>query len=410
MNHKNTDSRIERLIALYKTCKNRTEFRQKHPKEAYVIRRLSLESRVYGPSRNTKGYWSNFDHCLKAALSTKTRKEFELAYPGALKQARINDWMDELFKNHKNQGYTHAINTPHKLNDAQILSITMRYQTKKAFCLDHPSLYSHIMKYRSNKYDFFKHMKPLGNKAKRYVYKIELDNTIYIGLSCEPHRRFRQHKLRGPVKDLIKAGARLEILSFLLSNFEAVEMESRLIKEYTEANYKVLNSHPAGSLGAPHTLISNDQLYEAAKMCETRGDMSRRFQSYYRLAYSRGILDTLFKDHPNEGYSDQIKWDYEKILEVTTQDMNRSQLQLIYPGAYGNIFIYKKVDLEKLKIDRPNLFINKKVPNNTYTFEYAQNIAKDMTKTEFVKKYHSLANCCYEKQWINKLIFMQRDA
>lgn len=410
MSYKKSDSRIERLKALFKTCKNRTEFRNKYPKEAYVVRRLSLESRIYGPSRNTKGYWSNFDHCLKAALSTKTRKEFELAYPGALKQARINGWMDELFKNHKNQGYTHAINTPRKLTNAEILSIAMKYQTKKAFCLDHPSLYSHIMKYRSNKYDFFKHMKPLGNKAKRYVYKIELGNTVYIGLSFDPHRRFRQHKLRGPAKPLIELGAKLEILTSLLSNFDAIEMESRLIKDFTEAGYIVLNKAKAGSLGAPHTLIPDDLLIEASKMCTSRYDMARRFQSFYKLAYSRGILDILFKDHHNNGYKDLIKWDYEKILEVTTQDMTRSQLQLIYPGAYNYIFVYKKCDIDLLKIDRPNLFINKKVPNNTYTFEYAQNIAKDMTKTEFVKKYHSLANCCYEKQWINKLIFMQKDA
>jgi len=402
--------RVERYKELFKNCKNITDFRKKHPREMYFIRRMNLQSRVFGESRKTKNYWQDFNRCLNAALNCRTRAMFQSSYSGAHKAAVTNGWLNRIFMRHHNQGYNVRHKTVAYFTDQELLALTQKYSTIKDFCIQHKSHYQHIRKYRRDKANyFFGHMTPLGHKYRRSVYTISVGNAVYVGLSADPKRRFRQHKRSmNAVGNIIRLGAKLEIVKSLLSNFEAIELESKLVKEYKEKGFDILNIAKTGSLGAPSTMIPDSDLYEAAKMCETRGEMSRKFQSFYRLATQRKLLDDLFKDHPNKGYIQEHKWSYEKILSVLTDDMNITDLQKIYPGAAAYI---RRNDLEeRIKIDRPNYFAKKKLSNNTLTFELFKIVAQTMTKTEFCRTHRSLANKAYAEGWMQQVTFMQNDA
>lgn len=399
--------RVEKFKALFSQCKNVSEFRAKHPREAYFIRRMKLESRVFGPSRKSKNYWQDFGRCHEAALKCKNRGVFQRTYPGAYKSSVSNGWINQLFSKHHNKGYVHLHMKFSHLSDDQILEMVKKYDSVKALCESFKNLYWHIMRSRKDRKEyFFNHMTRLGHKHLRSVYIIKYKKQIYIGLSCDPKRRFRQHKrAKNKVAAIIKLGARLRIVKSLLSNSEAIEFESKLVKEYTTRGYEVMNIAKAGSLGAPADMIPDSELYEAAKMCNTRSEMSRKFQSFYRLAIQRNILEDLFKDHPNNGLVKVNNWSYEAILKVLTDDMNTTDLQKKYPGA--DAFLRRNNFLDRLIVDRPNYFKTKKAKNNTLTFDLFKKLASKMTKRELVRTHRSLSVKAYDEGWMQQVKFMQ---
>jgi predicted GIY-YIG superfamily endonuclease len=143
-------------------------------------------------------------------------------------------------------------------------------------------------------------MKVRGNKYLRVVYSICLGKEVYIGLSFDPWRRFRQHVERGtaPVKKLIANGGELHVLTPLLPLEAAIVKETEEIQTARNAGFQVLNQTQGGETGGCWKIWTVESIRDEAKKHQTR----KAFAVYGRGAYSaarrHGILDDVCKHMP----------------------------------------------------------------------------------------------------------------
>jgi predicted GIY-YIG superfamily endonuclease len=151
------------------------------------------------------------------------------------------------------------------------------------------------------------HMEKPGNVYLRSVYEIRNDATheIYVGISCDVERRYRDHAETGipQVRDAIKRGAELRIVSELLPAHEAGRIEAASISEYRSKGWNILNIQEGGGLGAPYRRITTEEIVAAAKACKTRNEFREKYNSLAQAADRWDLTSELFRDHENNGYA-----------------------------------------------------------------------------------------------------------
>ena len=150
-------------------------------------------------------------------------------------------------------------------------------------------------------------MEKPGNVYLRSVYEIRNDviREIYVGISCDVERRFRDHAESGipEVQAAIGRGAQVRVASDLLPADEAGSLEAKLIAEYRATGWTVLNIHEGGGLGAPYRRITAEAIVAAAKACKTRNEFREKYNSLAQAADRWDLTSELFRDHENNGYA-----------------------------------------------------------------------------------------------------------
>ncbi|MBC7690950.1 MAG: GIY-YIG nuclease family protein [Methylotenera sp.] len=107
---KNAEWDYDQLSALVKQCATRSEFKMKHAGayEGAVRRRLLDHLFAMHPNQGFKsippGFWT-FERVSEFVSKVKTRKELELHQPGAFAAAHRRGWLNDLFRRHPNEGY-----------------------------------------------------------------------------------------------------------------------------------------------------------------------------------------------------------------------------------------------------------------------------------------------------------------
>lgn len=94
----------------------------------------------------------------------------------------------------------------------------------------------------------------------------------------------------------------------------------------------MFNIIKAGSLGGIFSRWTKKALQREADKYKTRGEFSKQNSSAYSVAASRKLLDELFKNHINNGYTDKQKisgyWTFDKLKKYADKYKTRTEFRM----------------------------------------------------------------------------------
>lgn len=276
---------LDAMLDLAASCDSIMDFRTNHPR-AYAI----SHSHGWWPqisshmtrSRPLNGYWSK-ERTADEAKRYSTRSDFIRRCPAAADAAYSNGWID----------------------------------------------------------DVCAHMRTRGNRTMRaiYVIKAKDERLVYIGLTFDPQRRYLNHKhgrKRTSASRIVDRPHTFKVVTRFMPTHEAALYEKRLISWFVECGWEVANISDGGGPGGGKREWTLDRLQEAANGYATRGAFYKGNRKAYDAAHSYGLLDTLFAGHVNNGFREDIAQDYtvEQLEEIASKFETRRRFQMARGGAY----------------------------------------------------------------------------
>ena len=125
-------------------------------------------------------------------------------------------------------------------------------------------------------------------------------------------------------------------MSELLSSEVAGSLERKTISKYKDLGWIVLNIHEGGGLGGGGLIHTKEKCRILAQRCKTRGEMEKRYPAAYRRACVESWVEEIFGNHINGGRKNKPAgyWTESRLqLEVnryeTHKDFNKAN-----PSAY----------------------------------------------------------------------------
>jgi hypothetical protein len=154
---------------------------------------------------------------------------------------------------------------------------------------------------------------PFPNGFQVYVYEFK-DKTAYVGLTCHPVKRHKNHLEKGPVSKKIVEGIKFElkILRDGLTPGHAANAEAKFMREYAEVGWKLLNKDKAGSFGSLAVKYDFEKLVELAKGFRSRTDFAGANYGAYQFALTKNLVDQLAEKMAWPKHKDH--WSYEELV------------------------------------------------------------------------------------------------
>lgn len=386
---------IEELQIEADKCLTRYEF-CKNSKNAYTV---SIKRKIMGElfkNHKNQGYSTKkHENWTKEKLQEKvnlylTRGEFWEKEPNAATMALNKNIINELFKNHKNKGYTDKQKISGYWTKEKIQTEADKYLTRKDFLKNSPSVHSAYGKKIMD--ELFKNHINEGYLDKEewkensyviYVYELTEFNNAYVGLTNNINRRDKDHvfnqneKLNKFCKNNNIPYPKYIILEENLKSTEAVKKEKYWLDYYKNNGWEMFNIAKTGSLGSVHTKWTKKSLQIEANKYINRREYQIKNSASYKSATSNGLLDELFKYHKNNGYTKNKNgyWTKELLQIEAGKYLTRNKLYLNNGSAYNAALKLNILDE-----------IFKHLPNNGYNTIKPQKRTKDEFQNE-VNKY-----------------------
>ena len=119
-----------------------------------------------------------------------------------------------------------------------------------------------------------------------------------------------------------------KILEVKLNSNEAKQKEEYWLNFYKNNNWEMFNSRKTGSLGAITPKWTKIALQREVNKYKTRGEFQKNSTAYCS-AVSHNLINELFKNHPNQGYttSRNIRnyWTKDKLQEEANKFKTRNE-------------------------------------------------------------------------------------
>lgn len=318
----------EKCLEIAKTCKSIKEFRNTKAYDPVIKNKWSKkiyeEAGIFS-ERKIKNFWT-YEKCLEIAKSCKTLKEFRnsKAYNPSIK----NKWRENIYTEVGFDIMDISKNKPPRYwTFEKCLEEASKYETRKIFQIESHGAYNSA---RKNKWlnQICSHMIIIGNKQKRLIYKFEFtDKSVYIGLTYNSNKRYKEHLISGPVNNHINnicSEFKYEELTDYIDVNIVGELENSYIEEYRERGYNILNSNSGGALGngtKSKKEITYESCLEKSKICATRKIFYNRYKIYHKESYKNGWLDIFYP-------SKKKVWDYNSCLEESKKYKFKSHFKL----------------------------------------------------------------------------------
>ena len=114
------------------------------------------------------------------------------------------------------------------------------------------------------------------------------------------------------------------------------------VEYYKNNGWELFNVSKPGSLGGVIYKWSKKALRKEANKYKTRSEFRIKNANAYEAARSKGIIDELFKNHPNQGYNENrvIKgyWTNDKLQEEANKYKTINEFRINNLGAYKAAF------------------------------------------------------------------------
>tara|TARA_R110000744_G_scaffold11112_3_gene34037 strand:- start:765 stop:1934 length:1170 start_codon:yes stop_codon:yes gene_type:complete len=175
------------------------------------------------------------------------------------------------------------------------------------------------------------HMEIKGHKYKRalYVYEFE-NNSAYIGLTFDYHKRDLEHRRRGRVfQELKKTSAKFIKLNKWMSAKDAQVEERNLIEKYEKEGWHILNVATGGSLGGNDLKWDDASLKKEALKYKTIKEFREKAHGAYSTAISKGF--DKFGAHLKY---ERAYWDLEKVKKEALNYSHKSDFRQKSSSAY----------------------------------------------------------------------------
>lgn len=145
---------------------------------------------------------------------------------------------------------------------------------------------------------------PFGKGYQVYVYEFA-DRSAYVGLTCNPTRRRKDHLKKGPVARKIAAGTayELKVVAEGLMPTPAGELEQATLARYGSAGWTLLNGRDGGSTGHIRSKYTLDRLREIARGASSRKEFQLLDNGAYQYACVHGHMDALASEF---GWPDHV--------------------------------------------------------------------------------------------------------
>ena len=274
-----------------------------------------------------------------------------------------------MFKNHENQGYT--TKKYHHWSKEEIQEEVNKYQTRGEFQKNSKQSYYAAMRMK-NIDELFKNHKNNGYSENNweencyviYVYELKEYNKAYVGLTNNINRRDKEHlfgdkELNKICKENKISYPEYKILEKNLKSIEAKNQEEYWVNFYKNTGWEMLNISKPGSLGKIQRKWNLKILKTEVSKYETRGDFNKNNRNAYKAAMRMNIIDDLFKNHKNNGYSENKKQSGYWSKDTLQNEVNKYQTRKEFiKNSYTAYTIARKMNI----ID--DLFRNHK--NNGY--------------------------------------------
>jgi len=233
-----------------------------------------------------KDYWS-YENCINEIKKYKDLKDFTKDCSGALKAIYKNNWNDILddIRIIKPNGYW---------SYEKCKEVTLKYNSIGEFRKENGGAYYTIN--LNNWNHLFDHMKILPNFYKRLIYVYEFDdNSCYVGLTCDVHRRHKQHMedLNSSVnKHITKTGLipNLIFKSDYIDVRESIKLEECILLEYKNNGFNILNKNKTGSIGGIKLYWTKERCIEEVKKYKTHSEFRKGSSGAYNSSYKNGWL------------------------------------------------------------------------------------------------------------------------
>lgn len=173
----------------------------------------------------------------------------------------------------------------------------------------------------------------------RYVFVIDGEKYVYIGLTLRPRIRDERHrKGDSSVYDFAVAHGipipPMEIIQSKLTQLEAREKEDFFRRLYEAAGDHLLNRAKTGkmigSVGGMHRKWNRAKCSEEARKYESRSEFQHKSPTVYQAALSHGWLDDYAWMKPQR----HAKWTKSEFLREAKKYASRKVFQTGCMGAY----------------------------------------------------------------------------
>ena len=351
-----TKEMLQKEADKYKT---RGEFKKKSVGAYIKSRRLGLLDELFknhsnlghDENRKPKNYWTE-EKLQEEVNKYKTRGEFWENNSGAASIALSKGLMDKLFNKHPNLGNTNKQVLSGYWTKEMLQSEADKYKTRIEFKNKNKAAYS-AARHRDFFDDLFKNHPNEGYSDKEewkensyviYVYEIEEFNSAYVGLTNNVIRRDREHlfdekeKMSLFCKENDIPYPKYKILEEDLKSTEAKKQEKYWVDFYKDNEWIMFNIAKPGALGSSIVKWTKKALQKEVDKYKTRGEFGQSNGSAYGAALRKGIMDELFKKHPNLGRTDSQEisgyWTEEKLQEEANKYKTRGEFQSKNASAY----------------------------------------------------------------------------
>jgi hypothetical protein len=209
----------------------------------------------------------------------RTRGEFQSKGKGAYGAALRKGLLDELFKNHLNLGRT----------DKQVI---FGYWTEEK------------LQEEANKYKTRGEFQEKNASAYQAAVKKQIIGKLFNDHSNKGYDENKKQDGYWTKEKLQKEVLKYETLNDFFKNNKAAYSAARRMKIIEE----LFNNHSNKGLTTTWTTKwSKEKLQEEADKYKTRGEFWKANSSAANRALAKGLMDELFKNHPNNGISKKYK-------------------------------------------------------------------------------------------------------
>jgi hypothetical protein len=225
----------------------------------------------------------------------KTRSEFQKNNKGAYLSAMRKKLLDELFKNHKNNGYSTKRKPDGYWTKEKLQEEVNKYKTRSEFSKNNPSLYSIIQKHKWYNDLFSKH-----ENSGYSIKQKPLNYWNYENVQEEANKYKTRYDFRQNSPDANSYAEKNNLINKLFSK--------HFNEGYLEKKHK-------------NGYWNYEKVQEEANKYKTRSELQKYNNAAYIFARKNNLLNDIFKLHVNNGFSlkqhQTNYWNYEKIFEVS---------------------------------------------------------------------------------------------
>jgi hypothetical protein len=304
----------------------------------------------FNDNRKKVGYWT-IEKLQEEANKYNTKIELWNNNNAAAKAVSRKNLMDELFKNHINNGHSKNKLPNGYWTKERLQEEANKYNTRNDLKKNNLSSYNAACSkkilndlFKNHKNEGYSDYKWQNHNYVIYVYELPEFNKAYVGLTINIDRRDKEHLF--DQKELLNLFCKennisyptYKILEEKLNSDEARKQECYWVDFYKNNKWKLFNITKPGSLGGGHFKWTKTLLEVETNKYKTRTDFYKNNGGAYNAARRLNILDDLFKNHINNGRIGNQKefkyWTKEKCQDIANKCQTRKEFRENL-GAYN---------------------------------------------------------------------------